>query len=402
MRRPGGQPCCLRLVSREQRGHRGFTLVEAAVSTVIVGVMLTAALATVAASRRTQHVIDARSRGQMLAQALMAEILSQHFEEPDEPAPLFGREAGEGTDSRQDWDDVDDYDGWSGLPPQEKDGTSIPNLEGWRRSVEVRWVDPNNLAQECPYDTGVKRIRVTVKIGDLVVARVVAIRTEAWPDDEDDSLKVLLIVSSSGNPTAQELARKALMESWGFTVTLIGASALEGALGAAAAEVDVAYVSEEVSDAQLGTKLKNTTIGVVNEQILLSDEFGFSTDLIGSEKLRDQVDVLDNTHYITGPFDQGWVTVLSSLQVVHMLDSPYAPGLRVLANTENVGAASNNKPSLAILEPGAELAGGGQAAGRRVHLPWGGDPFDVNSLNQNGRTLMKRAIEWAAGKEAPQ
>ena len=45
------------------------------------------------------------------------------------------------------------------------------------------------------------------------------------------------------------------------------------------------------------------------------------------------------------------------------------------------------------------LAGGGTAAGRRVQLPWGGGEFNFNSVINNGRYLMKRSIEWAAGQD---
>jgi hypothetical protein len=30
-------------------------------------------------------------------------------------------------------------------------------------------------------------------------------------------------------------------------------------------------------------------------------------------------------------------------------------------------------------------------------LPWGGNDFDLNNLNSDGRTLMRRALDWAAG-----
>jgi hypothetical protein len=49
------------------------------------------------------------------------------------------------------------------------------------------------------------------------------------------------------------------------------------------------------------------------------------------------------------------------------------------------------------VEAGAALAATGNfAAGRRVQLPWGFDSFDFNALNVDGRTIMQRAIEWAA------
>ena len=54
------------------------------------------------------------------------------------------------------------------------------------------------------------------------------------------------------------------------------------------------------------------------------------------------------------------------------------------------------KPALGVIEVGGELSGGGTAAGRRVQLPWGDSDFDISALNAEGRSIMKRAIEWAA------
>ena len=58
--------------------------------------------------------------------------------------------------------------------------------------------------------------------------------------------------------------------------------------------------------------------------------------------------------------------------------------------------ASSFPPGLALLETGAELYGGGFAAGRRVQVPWAQGSFDINALNADGQTIMQRAIEWAA------
>ena len=53
--------------------------------------------------------------------------------------------------------------------------------------------------------------------------------------------------------------------------------------------------------------------------------------------------------------------------------------------------------ALCTVDAGADLYDGGVAAGRRVQLPWGGGDFDIAQLNANGRLLLERAIDWAAG-----
>jgi type II secretory pathway pseudopilin PulG len=165
------------------RGHLqpALTLVEAVVSLAIVGVMLVAALNTVGAALATQKKMGDRGRAMLLAQDLMSEIVRQAYEDPDLSTGSFGLTADEvGDGSRSLWDDVDDYDGWSASPPQQRDGTVLSDFDGWRRSVAVGWVDSAEVATELGSDTGVKRITVAVTFKGLPLATLVALRTNTW------------------------------------------------------------------------------------------------------------------------------------------------------------------------------------------------------------------------------
>ncbi|GAH77226.1 unnamed protein product, partial [marine sediment metagenome] len=228
------------------------------------------------------------------------------------------------------------------------------------------------------------------------VASMVAVRTEAWPDDDDDTVKVLFVVTSSGSPTAVEQARKALMEEWGFVVTLINASASQSALTAAAADADVAYISDRLHGNDLNTKLRDAPIGVVNEDQDLYSDFGFSSSQKEFSNIT-KLDIVDNSHYVTSPFSTGDLTVYSSGQQLCGVYGTIALDLEVLAERTN-----SSSDVLTVLETGAELCDGGTAAGRRVQLPWGTGSFDIDNLTEDGKTIMKRAIEWAASKEQPE
>ena len=169
------------LGSHHGRLRRAVTLVEAVVSTAIVGVMLVAALNTVGASQVTQNKMGQRSRALLLAQDLMAEILQQAYEDPDLVSGSFGLTVAEMSDgTRSLWNDVDDYNGWSASPPQQKDGTELSDFTGWRRSASVDWVDPTNVGTELGSDTGIKRITVTVTFNDLPLAQLWALKTSTW------------------------------------------------------------------------------------------------------------------------------------------------------------------------------------------------------------------------------
>ena len=231
--------------------------------------------------------------------------------------------------------------------------------------------------------------------GRLIVQR--ALTWGAGLDAVKVNPQLLLVVVNPASLTAQESAKKALIEGWGYVVNLIDEADSPANFDAALAANDVAYISGDVSDSTLGTKLTATTLGVVNEQIALHDELGFSQST-GTNAFTN-VFVVDNSHSITDGFATGWLTIATSSQPLNALKGTLAPGLQNLAEVWISGA--NNDDGLAVLETGAQLYGGGNAAGRRAQLPWGATGFDVNALNNNGETIMQRAIEWCAGAIIP-
>ncbi len=170
--------------SRRNRSPRAFSMVEVIISMVVVGGMTVAALYTVGAAKLGIHKITSRNSGSLLAQQLMAEILTQSYAEPVE-APVFGNEPSERASLRTDYDDVDDYDTWSASPPQYKDGTVIPDLDRWARKVSVAWVNANDLSLTSGSETSVKRITVTVTYNGVEVTSLTAVRTLARDNMEN-------------------------------------------------------------------------------------------------------------------------------------------------------------------------------------------------------------------------
>ena len=177
---------------------RGMTLVEMVVSTVLVGVMLVAALNTVGAARMGQRKACDSRRGQQLARELMSEILLQEYADAAVITSLrteilinggnlavpLGPEPGEDTGNRSRFDDIDDYHGWSASPPRERDGAVMSHLTDWRREVVVQYVKEDEVATLRDEDEGAKRITVTVSYDDLPVAELVVLRTLGPPPTE--------------------------------------------------------------------------------------------------------------------------------------------------------------------------------------------------------------------------
>ena len=162
--------------SRALSKARAFTIVEAVLATVIVAVMLVAALTTVGVSKATQHKASLVGQGRLLTESLMSEILRQSYEDAKD-AGVLGRESGESDTTRAAFDDVDDYHGWSSSPPTAKDGTALLNGAGWSRTVTVEWVIPTSPQQVKSAETGAKRVTVTAAYNKVPQATLVAIRT---------------------------------------------------------------------------------------------------------------------------------------------------------------------------------------------------------------------------------
>jgi hypothetical protein len=147
-------------------------------SSLLVGVLLVAAMRSVGASAFAQYRAAEQVTAQFLADGLLAEILVKDYREPGTTSG-FGLETGESSASKANYDDVDDYNNWSESPPQFADGTTMPNLDGWRRRVEVVWAVASDPTQQAFAETGAKRIAVFVEHNGRVVATRVALRTEA-------------------------------------------------------------------------------------------------------------------------------------------------------------------------------------------------------------------------------
>lgn len=151
---------------------RGMTLIEVAVSTVIVGVMMTAALSAVAASARERAAMASAATAQALGEALLAEIESVACGSGTIATTL-------GATDRLAFDDAGDYAGLDDSPPKERDGTAIAGVTGFARSVSVTNVDPTTLAAGAP-DSGFRKVVVTVTFNRKVLATLWTVRSAAY------------------------------------------------------------------------------------------------------------------------------------------------------------------------------------------------------------------------------
>ncbi|MFI4860505.1 MAG: hypothetical protein ACIAXF_07475 [Phycisphaerales bacterium JB063] len=156
--------------AKRRRMRAGVTMIEAVASMVIVSGAMVAALNAVSAARATQITLGERGRARLLAESLMAEALAKDYMEVGSTS--IGPDSGEsGGNTRSQYDDVDDYDGWSNdvLAP---DGSEVAGFEGYELSFAVEWVSPSNPGLVVGTDQGVKRVTVTIQRNSRVVAEL--------------------------------------------------------------------------------------------------------------------------------------------------------------------------------------------------------------------------------------
>ncbi|MEM9346545.1 MAG: hypothetical protein AAGB26_08000 [Planctomycetota bacterium] len=155
----------------------GITLVETVLSLAILGGAFVAALNTIASARGAQALMTQRQLGLILAEDLMAEVLSY---DAYQEGLRFGPEVSEATGNRSGFDAVDDFNGWTASPPVDADGLAIAGADGYTRTVEISYVQLDDVGVASFTDQGILRITVTVQFGQKTVSSLTAYRTDAW------------------------------------------------------------------------------------------------------------------------------------------------------------------------------------------------------------------------------
>lgn len=148
--------------------RRGISLLEVTISALLVGFVIVGAMNLVGGALKTRQINAERLDGPTLAVELWAEIMSKSYEDPEEPGGGLGTDTGEAA-PRQNFDDVDDYVGWSQSPPQDSGGTAMSSYAGWIREVSVDWTSRDQGDDFVGSETGLKRFLVRVIAPDGAV-----------------------------------------------------------------------------------------------------------------------------------------------------------------------------------------------------------------------------------------
>jgi hypothetical protein len=147
---------------------RGFTLIEAALTTVITGLAFVAIMQLFAACTMQNRVGVNMTTAMMLAGHIQETMTGLAFNDPALANTYFGPEPGQ---SLKAYDDVDDFDGLSLNPPIDSLRRPIPELSQFTQVVSVMPVYATQLssntdptAPTIPKSTYTGAVRVMVRI----------------------------------------------------------------------------------------------------------------------------------------------------------------------------------------------------------------------------------------------
>jgi hypothetical protein len=204
----------------------------------------------------------------------------------------------------------------------------------------------------------------------------------------NNPVRVVMVVANSGAMTSAESDTAQLLVSYGFQVSVISDHEAQSLFDSTTQAADVFFVRRSINAAQLGNKLNDSLIGVVNEHADMVKVFKFASN--GYATNTTSIDIEDNSHPVTATFSEGLVSLsLLSRSMVLFLGTT-APGAQVLAEYPY-----SSFPMVAVIESGAALFGGSLATGRRVAIPT--SPYSISLLEYteaSGR-LMRDALKWA-------
>lgn len=148
--------------------RQGFTLIEASLTTMIVGVAFVAIMQLFAACTMQNRIGSNMTTAMLLATHVQETMAGLSFNDPAFGPTVFGAEAGQTLAS---YDDIDDFNGRSFNPPIDSLRQTIPSQNQFTQSITVAPVyamqpssnsDLSNPAMPNTTYTGVARVTVRI------------------------------------------------------------------------------------------------------------------------------------------------------------------------------------------------------------------------------------------------
>lgn len=155
---------------------RGFTLIEAAITTAIIGIAFTAMIELFATCTRQNRAAANITTASMLATHVRETMLPLAFSDPNPLSAVFGAETGE---SPAGYDDIDDFHGVTFNPPIDASREPVAELGQYSQTVSVVNVNPSLPSGTGPAGSAV-RVTVTILYRANESSPVERVYTQSW------------------------------------------------------------------------------------------------------------------------------------------------------------------------------------------------------------------------------
>jgi prepilin-type N-terminal cleavage/methylation domain-containing protein len=143
--------------------RRGFTLIEAAMVTVIIGVGVVAMLQLLAAGSMSNSASTELTTGLNLANNVREMLQTVPFKDPVTPS-VWGPDAGESFNGTKPFNDLNDFHNLTLSPPRDARRQVLSEFTGWAQHIRVQSVDENRLTMPVPNSTSRPMARVTITV----------------------------------------------------------------------------------------------------------------------------------------------------------------------------------------------------------------------------------------------
>ena len=163
-----------------KQSRSAITLAETVVSILLISFVLVSTLQIVGPVSRSSSLQADRLVAANLANEIAEEITTKPFIDDNAASQDdIGIDADDTVFARLNFDDIDDYDGWSSSPPKMSYGVTNSSLIGWTRTVSAKHVlvnDPNTASATY---TGLKKITIRVYKDGVLLADIRSLHSHA-------------------------------------------------------------------------------------------------------------------------------------------------------------------------------------------------------------------------------
>lgn len=160
---------------------RAFSMIEATVCVVLVGILLAGSLAAAGNSARDRLRTSESSLATTLALDLAEEIAGKGYgSTTGGTIPTTTH-----TGPRAILTTIDQYNGLTESPPKDPSGMTIPRTTGWTRNAAVTRVTAADPGVSTTQETGVKRVTITISRGSSTLWSCQFVRSWAWDDSRN-------------------------------------------------------------------------------------------------------------------------------------------------------------------------------------------------------------------------